>query len=98
MVALDPVLDEALRGEGWAREFVHRVQRLRREGGLALTDRIRLEVCAPEAMRAALEEHRAYVCGETLCCDLEFVADTGGETYRINGEEVGVRLERVATD
>lgn len=74
---------------GLARELVHRVQRMRRDNGLALSDRIRL------AVGAALAEHRDYICGETLCCALDFDADVAGEAYKINGEEVVLRLSRV---
>lgn len=94
-VALDLELDAALVGEGLAREFVQRVQRLRRENGLALMDRIRLQVSAGEQLSAALGQHRDYICGETLCVALDFVADLSGETYKINGQEVVLWMQRV---
>ena len=78
-----------------ARELVHRVQRLRCDGGLALSHRIRLAVGCSAAVGVALAEHRDYICGETLCCALDFGADVAGAAYKINGEEVVLRLSRV---
>ena len=69
--ALDPTLDEDLKSEGSARELVNRVQRLRKESGLAITDRIRLAVYGPAHIRAAAGDHHDFICGETLAIQLE---------------------------
>lgn len=83
-VALDPTVTEALRREGLARELVSRVQRLRREAGLEVTDRIRLAVGGTEAVVAAVREHQAVVAGETLAVAVAVwgdpPADASGET------------------
>jgi isoleucyl-tRNA synthetase len=65
-VALDPVVTPALRAEGVAREVVSRVQRLRKETGLEVSDRIRLAVAAPEEVQEALREHLSWIAGEVL--------------------------------
>jgi isoleucyl-tRNA synthetase len=65
-VALDPTLDDALRQEGLARELVNRVQRLRKDAGLEITDRIELGVFGPDAVRAAAHTWGGFVAGETL--------------------------------
>ncbi len=65
-VALDPVLTDELRREGLARELVNRVQRLRRESGLDITDRIRLAVEGTGAVCEAVREHEAVIARETL--------------------------------
>ena len=78
-VALDPALTDALRREGLARELVNRVQRLRRESGLDITDRIRLAVEGTEAVCAAVREHEAAIARETLA-----VVVRAGE--RLDGE------------
>ena len=65
-VALDPVLTDELRREGLARELVNRVQRLRRESGLDITDRIRLAVEGTSAVCEAVREHEAVIARETL--------------------------------
>jgi isoleucyl-tRNA synthetase len=69
--ALDPTLDEELKAEGSARELVNRIQRLRKDSGFAITDRIRLAVYGPERIRAAAHDHRDFICDETLALQLE---------------------------
>ncbi|HEU4698087.1 MAG TPA: isoleucine--tRNA ligase [Gemmatimonadales bacterium] len=66
VVALDPRLDAALRGEGLARELVNRIQRLRREAGYAFTDRIELWVDGDAAVTDAARTHGAFLREETL--------------------------------
>jgi isoleucyl-tRNA synthetase len=78
-VALDPALDDELRAEGLARELVNRIQRLRKDAGLEITDRIELAVEGPEALRSAAEAHRAFLSGETLAVAVE-VGDVGALT------------------
>ena len=68
--ALDPVLDDDLRAEGLARELVNRIQRLRREGGLEITDRIRLAIFGPDEIQSAADDYRDFICGETLSVQL----------------------------
>jgi isoleucyl-tRNA synthetase len=71
IVGLETALDDELRREGTARELVNRIQRLRREAGLELDDRIRLGIFgAPEVVTAA-EAHRDYVAGEVLAVEVE---------------------------
>ena len=60
----------ALRAEGMAREVVSRVQRLRKEAGLAVSDRIRLAVAAPDEVQAALRAHEAWIAGEVLATEV----------------------------
>jgi len=69
-VALDPAVTAALRTEGMAREVVSRVQRLRKESGLAVSDRIRLAVAAPSEVQAAMHAHAAWIAGEVLARDV----------------------------
>jgi len=66
VAALDPALTDALRQEGVARELVSRVQRLRRDAGYRVSDRIELWVTGDAAVVAAAERHGAYLAGETL--------------------------------
>ncbi|MDB4899634.1 MAG: Isoleucyl-tRNA synthetase, partial [Gemmatimonadetes bacterium] len=55
--AIDPAITPALRQEGVARELISRVQRMRRDAGLAVSDRIRLYVDGDPAIREAAESH-----------------------------------------
>jgi len=65
-VALDPELDEELLAEGVARELVNRIQRLRKDAGLEVTDRIELAIGGSEAIRTAADRHEGFIGGETL--------------------------------
>jgi isoleucyl-tRNA synthetase len=69
-VALDPTVTPDLRSEGMAREVVSRVQRLRKEAGLAVSDRIRLAVAGSKAVQEALRGHSAWIAGEVLAREL----------------------------
>ncbi|MFI5213299.1 MAG: DUF5915 domain-containing protein, partial [Gemmatimonadales bacterium] len=70
VAALDPVLTEELKREGIARELVSRVQRMRRDAGYQVTDRIHLWVDGDEPVRQAALAHRSYISSETLALDL----------------------------
>jgi isoleucyl-tRNA synthetase len=70
VAALDPTLTDALRQEGLAREVVSRVQRLRKDAGYRVTDRIELWVDGDEPVREAARRHADYIAGETLARSL----------------------------
>jgi isoleucyl-tRNA synthetase len=71
VVALDTAVTPALRAEGLAREFVRRVQDLRKTAGLDIADRIATHYRASEALAAAIVEHAEYIRAETLAVKLE---------------------------
>lgn len=94
-VALDTELTPELLNEGTAREFVNRVQNLRKSSGFEVTDRIVISVAAPAAMQQALEQTREYICTETLATALNFANDVEGESIDINDENAVVKVEKV---
>jgi len=65
-VALDPAVTPALRAEGMAREVISRVQRLRKEAGLAVSDRIQLCIVGAVEGQDALRPHSAWIASEVL--------------------------------
>ncbi len=69
-ILLDTKLTEALISEGLAREVINRVQRLRKDSGLQVSDRIILEVAADTKLAGAVEAHRDYISRETLATKL----------------------------
>jgi isoleucyl-tRNA synthetase len=71
IVGLEVEIDEELRLEGTARELVNRIQRLRREVGLELDDRIRLGIFGARHVAAAAEAHRDYIASEVLAEEVE---------------------------
>jgi isoleucyl-tRNA synthetase len=81
LIGLDTVLTPELELEGLAREVVSRVQRLRRDSGLDVADRIQLGVATGGRLAAAVARHRDYVTGETLALRLTFEA---AETHSLD--------------
>jgi isoleucyl-tRNA synthetase len=74
-VALDPDVTPALRQEGWAREVISRLQRLRKEAGLAVSDRIRVRLGAAAEVTAALLVHQGWIADEVLATTLQVVEE-----------------------
>jgi len=64
--ALDPRLDDALILEGLAREVINRVQRLRKDSGLEITDRIELWVAGDDRVVEATDDFEDFIAGEVL--------------------------------
>jgi isoleucyl-tRNA synthetase len=73
-VALDITISPELWSEGIAREVVNRVQNIRKESGLDVTDRILVEVDTNDKLQEAILENKSYICAEILGDDLVFVA------------------------
>ncbi|MFA5511659.1 MAG: isoleucine--tRNA ligase [Candidatus Kapaibacterium sp.] len=74
-VALDTSLDEALINEGIAREFVNRIQNLRKDSGFEVTDRIVIRYVAGERIIASVTSMEDYISNETLADKIEAVSD-----------------------
>jgi len=78
-VALDITVTDSLKQEGIAREFVNRIQNLRKDSGLDVTDRIRLQIERRSEIEKAIENNLEYICAETLAGSLDLVNDLQGE-------------------
>ncbi len=72
-VALDITLSDALKKEGDAREFINRVQNIRKEQGFELTDRIFVQVAQHEVLMPSINEFKDYICAEILADSIEFM-------------------------
>ncbi|NOY78353.1 MAG: isoleucine--tRNA ligase, partial [Calditrichaeota bacterium] len=96
-VALDTHLTDALRAEGLAREFVNRVQNMRKEAGFDVTDRIRISFQGNAEMSQAIQKQADYIKRETLATDLFEKSLDGAFTkeWKINGESVVISIERM---
>ena len=78
-VALDMTITPELFNEGLARELVNRVQTLRKNSGLEVTDRIEIFVQKNEKLDAAIEQYKGYICGETLADAIVLVDNVSGD-------------------
>jgi len=82
-VALDITVTPELENEGNAREFVNRIQKIRKESGFELTDRIEVKVAASNArlnggvggLKNSLAQFNDYICAEILADKLELVPE-----------------------
>ena len=74
-VALDITVTPELENEGNAREFVNRIQKIRKESGFELTDRIVVKVAASNGLKNSLAQFNDYICAEILADKLELVPE-----------------------
>ncbi len=74
-VALDVTITPELQAEGNAREFVNRIQKIRKDSGFELTDRINVIVAAPNGLKDSLAMFNTYICAEILADKLEIVPE-----------------------
>ena len=72
-VALDISLNDDLRKEGLAREVINRIQNIRKDQGLEVTDRIKTTLLAQDILESAVRDNLNYICSETLCDDIRIV-------------------------
>jgi isoleucyl-tRNA synthetase len=72
-VALDVTISEKLREEGIAREFVNRIQNIRKDRDFKVTDRIRLKMKSHEGINSAIQSNLNYICTEILAESLDIV-------------------------
>jgi isoleucyl-tRNA synthetase len=72
-VALDITLTEELEQEGIAREFVNRVQNIRKESGFELTDRIFVTVLETKNLKPSIIKYNDYICREILADTIDWV-------------------------
>ena len=87
-VALDITITDALQKEGNAREFINRVQNIRKESGFELTDRIFVQIQQndlPLNIQNAVNDFKNYICGEILADSIDFLpVVTNGTDIEVN--------------
>ena len=81
-VALDIQITQELKQEGIAREFVKRIQNLRKESGFEITDRICVTIEHNEQTDGALENFKEYICAQVLADSLD-VVDEIKDDYKV---------------
>jgi isoleucyl-tRNA synthetase len=91
-VALDVNITPELQQEGHARELVNRIQNMRKESGLEVTDRIVLHFSAPQALEDSIRTFKSYICTETLADDVLFEDSTDGEAIEIEEHVAKLKL------
>lgn len=96
--AIDPAVTPELRGEGLARELVSRIQRMRKEAGLAVSDRISLWIAGPSEIDDAVRAHRGRIADEVLAREMvvgeKVESHNAAQSVDIDGQPVSIAFER----
>ncbi|MCE7058694.1 isoleucine--tRNA ligase [Dyadobacter sp. CY343] len=93
-VALDITVTDELRLEGIARDFVNRVQNLRKDSGFEVTDKIRITLQNNDSLLAsAVTANKDYICQEVQALDLNLVSDLNGEASEIEMDEFLLKVK-----
>lgn len=94
-VILDTNLTKELLDEGYAREFISKVQQMRKNNGYQMMDNIKIYYDGDEEIANAVEVHKDYIMKETLAISIEKVSGPDFEKQDLNGHETGIKLEKV---
>jgi isoleucyl-tRNA synthetase len=78
-VALEVELNDELRQEGMAREIINRIQNIRKESGLEITDRITVTLSPNEDVQKAIDSFADYIQTQVLADDITFQPNDGQE-------------------
>jgi isoleucyl-tRNA synthetase len=78
-VALDVTVTEDLREEGIAREFINRIQNLRKELGFEVTDKIKLSIKDHQQINNAIKKHKDYISIQTLAGELNLLPEVAND-------------------
>jgi isoleucyl-tRNA synthetase len=74
-VALDVTVTDELKKEGIAREFINRIQNLRKESGFNVTDKINVQIQKQASINTAIEKYANYIGSQTLALSVVLVDD-----------------------
>ena len=86
-VALDITVTPELQQEGDAREFVNRIQKIRKDSGFELTDKINVVIDTNETLKSSLTTYKEYICAEILAENLYFQPIANGDGIEIDINE-----------
>lgn len=94
-VALDIAITQELLDEGNARELINRIQKIRKESGLDLTDRIAVQVEEFEPLRVAVHQFNQYIASEILADEIRFIPNMEqGVEIEINDAKLKVFISK----
>jgi isoleucyl-tRNA synthetase len=97
-VALDITVTDELRYEGIAREFVNRIQNIRKENGYDVTDKITVQIEDHQFVHEAVKRHSAYIGSQTLAASVSLatsVKDPDSREVEIDEVVVKVSVKKV---
>ena len=92
-IALDTSLTEELLIEGLARELINKLNTMRRETGLEVTDRIHVKIETTDRVKQSFYTFEEYIKGEVLALKVNFVS-CEGSSWDLNGEPTKIVIEK----
>lgn len=93
-VALEVELTEELLQEGLARELINRIQNMRKDSGLEITDRIDILVAEHDKMNVAIEHYGEYIKGQVLADNITIAANDG-EEVDFDDFKLNIKIQKV---
>lgn len=93
-IALDTAITEELLIEGLSREVINKINTMRRESGLDVTDRIRVKIDSTDRLKECYRVHGDFINNEVLCKEVTFGA-CEGTTWDLNGESATIAVFKV---
>jgi len=96
-IALVTDITKELLHEGLAREFVNRVQNMRKDAGFEVTDRITISANASAEMAEAIAAQKKYIQNETLCVELTLGQSNGysQKDFKIDDHTISVGISKI---
>ena len=95
VVALDATITDELRAEGIARELVNRIQNIRKDTDLEVTDRIRIRLQQQDTLKQAVQANEAYIKAETLANEILFADTLQGEEVAFDDIVTKILVEKI---
>ena len=92
-VALEVELTDELRNEGMARELINRIQNLRKDTGLEITDRIVVTVAPNEETDKAIAAYGDYIKSQVLADNIT-IADNDGAETEFDEFKLNIKVEK----
>jgi isoleucyl-tRNA synthetase len=97
-VALDLIISNELKKEGFAREFINRIQNIRKETGFELTDKILLIIEEKAAVKDIITQFNEYICAEILAEKIKFLPKVSeGTEIDVNNDTFTVNITKKST-
>jgi len=94
-VILDTTLTPELINEGYAREFISKVQQMRKNNGYEILDNINIYYDGSDEIKEAIDEYEDYIKSETLAKSIIRIKDDTLEKVDLNGQMTGIRIEKI---
>ena len=94
-VALDVTITDDLRKEGIAREFVNRIQNIRKSSGFDITDRILVKISKHEQVNEAVAEYTDYIATQVLADKIELADNVVGQEIDMDEYNLNISIEKI---